>query len=291
MTKRRFPLALDQVGQGKTRAPDPKKKPSPSEPKARSEAALKRKDSVPVAAPAMAGSTAAASTRSTVTADPGVATPAVRARMVARLAAEGVRDTRVLDAMSKVPRDAFIDSALVTQAYEDTALPIGHGQTISKPSIVARMLALLHEGEQARRLGHLGRTLEIGTGCGYQAALLSLLAPSVISIERLRALHDSARESLAEVPQARRTALRLVLADGRLGHPPNAPYDSIIAAAVGNDLPQAWIDQLAVGGRLVAPQGQGDTQALVVVDRKVDGVVHRIHEAVRFVPLESGVVR
>ncbi len=224
-------------------------------------------------------------------AQPALGFAAVRSRMVARLRAEGAGDPRVFDAMTTIARDVFVASALAGQAYEDTALPIGHGQTISKPSIVARMLTLLHDGDNARRLGHLGRTLEIGTGCGYQAALLSLLSASVISVERLRALHDGARHALARVPDVKRTSLRLVLADGRHGHPPNAPYDSIVAAAVGDALPEAWIEQLAVGGRLVAPRAHGELQALVVVDRTTTGVVQRVHEAVRFVPLESGVVR
>lgn len=214
-----------------------------------------------------------------------------RHRMVQRLAEAGTYDAAVLRAMGAVQRERFVDSGLSTQAYEDTALPIGHGQTISKPSIVARMLSLLGEGDNARRLGHLGKTLEIGTGCGYQAALLSLLAPTVISVERLRALHDQAREALAEVAEVRRTSLRLVLADGRVGHPPNAPYDSIIAAAVGDAIPQPWLDQLAVGGRLVTPLQEGDGQVLVIVDRTATGLRRTQQEAVRFVPLESGVVR
>ena len=216
---------------------------------------------------------------------------ALRLRMVTRIAQGGVTDPRVLEAMQKLPRHAFVDAGLVAQAYEDTALPIGQGQTISKPSVVARMIALLHDGPNARRAGSLGRTLEIGTGCGYQAALLSLLATSVISVERLRGLHDAARERLANVPDVRRTALRLVLGDGRLGHPPNAPYDSIVAAAVGASVPQAWIDQLAVGGRLVTPQVVGgDAQVLVVIDRHEHGIARVDHEPVRFVPLESGVI-
>jgi protein-L-isoaspartate(D-aspartate) O-methyltransferase len=129
--------------------------------------------------------------------------------------------------------------------------------------------------------------LEIGTGCGYQAALLSRLATSVISVERLRPLHDKARANLAALPRAN---LRLVYGDGRLGHPPNAPYDAIVCAAGGEDLPQAWLDQLAVGGRLVAPtaaDAQG-SQVLVSVDRQADGWTRRSHDAVRFVPLRSG---
>jgi protein-L-isoaspartate(D-aspartate) O-methyltransferase len=212
-------------------------------------------------------------------------------RMVDRIAATGWAEAAVLDAMRVMPRDRFIASALAPQAYEDTALPIGHGQTISKPSIVARMLTLAEQGAAARRLGHLGRTLEIGTGCGYQAAVLSLLASSVMSVERLRALHDLARDNLAQVAEVRRGSLRLVLGDGRLGHPPNAPYDTIIAAAVGSEIPSAWLEQLAPGGRLVTPQSAGDEQVLVVVDHTERGFERSTHESVRFVPLESGVVR
>ena len=209
--------------------------------------------------------------------------------MVARLANEGIGDVRVLDAMNRLPRHAFVDPALEGQAYADAALPIGLGQTISSPSVVARMLELLFGGATASRTSSLGRVLEVGTGCGYQAALLSLLATSVISVERLRALHDLARRNLAAV-DARRSALRLVLGDGRLGHPPNAPYDSIIVAAVGDAVPPAWTEQLAVGGRLVMPQRVGASQVLVVIDHNEHGFTRSEHEAVRFVPLESGVI-
>jgi protein-L-isoaspartate(D-aspartate) O-methyltransferase len=156
----------------------------------------------------------------------------VRKRMAQRLRQAGVSHDVVLNAMATVPRHLFVDAALVTQAYEDTSLPIGHGQTISKPSVVARMIELLMAGANARQTGELGRVLEIGTGCGYQAAVLSVLSKHVVSIERLRALHDKARELLAPL---RPTNLRLVYGDGMLGHPPNAPYDSIIAAAGGDN--------------------------------------------------------
>jgi protein-L-isoaspartate(D-aspartate) O-methyltransferase len=214
----------------------------------------------------------------------------VRSRMAMRLRAAGIADAMVLEAMATVPRHHFVDAGLVPQAYEDTSLPIGHGQTISKPSVVARMIELLRGGTNARRDGHLGRVLEIGTGCGYQAAVLHQLAHHVTSIERLKPLHDKARELLAPL---RLTRLRLVLGDGMLGHPPNAPYDSLIAAAGGDALPPAWLEQLAVGGRLVAPlrEPSGNRQVLVVVDRDPDGFVHRVHEAVHFVPLRSGLVR
>lgn len=219
----------------------------------------------------------------------GLDSAGVRARMVDRLRADGLRDARVLAAFNAVPRHHFVDSALVTQAYEDTSLPIGHGQTISKPSVVGRMLELLLGGCNATAHASLGRVLEIGTGCGYQAALLAELGTHVLSIERMRPLHDKARELLAPL---RRDKIRLVYGDGRVGHAPNAPYDSIIAAAGGDDVPAAWLEQLAVGGRLVAPlrSGAGNGQVLVVIDRDETHFKRRVHEAVHFVPLRSGVV-
>ena len=211
----------------------------------------------------------------------------VRKRMLSRLRTAGVRHPGVLDAMARVQRHRFVDAALVTQAYEDTSLPIGHGQTISKPSVVARMIELLFAGEVANGSGSLGRVLEIGTGCGYQAALLALLGRQVYSIERLQALHERARLCIDRTATPN---LRLIYGDGMLGHPPNAPYDSIIAAAGGDALPAAWLEQLAVGGRLVSPLRQAGTQrqVLMVVDRTERGYVHVAHEAVHFVPLKSG---
>ncbi|MBS0442978.1 MAG: protein-L-isoaspartate(D-aspartate) O-methyltransferase [Proteobacteria bacterium] len=211
----------------------------------------------------------------------------VRRRMVQRLQAQGLQHEAVAAALAEVPRHAFVDAALATQAYEDTSLPIGLGQTISKPSVVARMIELLMHGARARAANGLGRTLEIGTGCGYQAALLARLSRQVVSIERLKPLHDKARENIAPL---RITNLRLVYGDGMRGHPPNAPYDSIIAAAGGEALPPAWLEQLAVGGRLVAPLQEPRTnrQVLVVVDRHEGGYEHSVHEAVKFVPLKSG---
>ncbi len=210
----------------------------------------------------------------------------VRRRMVDRLRAGGIGQPLVLRAFATVPRHAFVDPALATQAYEDTSLPIGHGQTISKPSVVARMLEMLFDSNNARRSGNLGAVLEIGTGCGYQAALLSELAVRVLSMERLKPLHDKAGLLLAPF---RSNRLRLVHGDGMIGHAPGAPYDSIIAAASGQDVPQAWLDQLAVGGRLVSPIEQGERgQALVVVDRSEEGYARQVLETVRFVPLKSG---
>ncbi|MFM9917212.1 MAG: protein-L-isoaspartate(D-aspartate) O-methyltransferase [Rhizobacter sp.] len=210
----------------------------------------------------------------------------VRRRMVERLRAGGPHHSRVLDALASVPRHHFVDAALVTQAYEDTSLPIGHGQTISKPSVVARMLDVLMEGATARTAGHLGRVLEIGTGCGYQAAVLCCLGRNVVSVERIRGLHDKARDLVAPL---RMNQLRLVYGDGMLGHPPNAPYDSIIAAACGASVPESWLTQLAVGGRLISPvDGASKGQMLVVVDRHEGGYQRTEYEAVQFVPLKSG---
>ncbi len=217
----------------------------------------------------------------------GLDSAAVRARMVQRLRADGVRCEPVLQAFSQVERHRFVDTALANQAYEDTSLPIGLQQTISKPSVVARMLSLLFEGEHARQQGDLGRVLEIGTGCGYQAALLALLSRSVVSIERLKGLHDKARDNLAD---HRSGDLRLVYGDGRFGHGARAPFNSIVAAAGGDDVPAAWLDQLAVGGRLIAPTHDAERggQVLLVIDKQANGVVRQWHDAVHFVPLQSG---
>jgi protein-L-isoaspartate(D-aspartate) O-methyltransferase len=216
----------------------------------------------------------------------GLDSSAVRARMVQKLAEQGVQDNVVLDAMGRIERHRFVDSALVNQAYEDTSLPIGLGQTISKPNVVARMIALLREapGLQA---APMGRVLEIGTGCGYQAAVLSLLAREVYSMERLRGLHDKAKENLRPM---RLPNLHLMFGDGMLGYPKGAPYSAIIAAAGGEAVPQAWIDQLAMGGRIVAPmQTTAGQQALVVIDKTPQGLQQSLLEAVHFVPLKSGI--
>ncbi len=195
--------------------------------------------------------------------------------------------------MNSVERHRFVDSALVNQAYEDTSLPIGLGQTISKPSVVARMIELLlgapglasGDGKEKK----LGRVLEIGTGCGYQAALLSKVAADVYSIERLRGLHDKARENLR---QFRLANLHLLLGDGKVGYEKGGPYAAIIAAAGGEDIPQAWVDQLAMGGRIVAPTvapySDGKKQVLVVIDKLPQGLKQTVLEAVNFVPLKSG---
>lgn len=212
----------------------------------------------------------------------GMVSEAVRGAMVRKLREHGIEHVGVLTAMRAVERHRFVDTALATQAYEDTSLPIGFGQTISKPSVVARMLELLCKGSEEK----LGRVLDIGTGCGYQAAVLSHLAREVYSMERLRSLHDKARDNLRAF---RLPNLHLLFGDGMLGYPQGAPYAGIVSAAGGNDVPQAWIDQLAVGGRLVAPaMTSAGQQHLVVVDKTPQGLVRSVLEPVLFVPLKSG---
>jgi protein-L-isoaspartate(D-aspartate) O-methyltransferase len=227
----------------------------------------------------------------------------VRRRMVQRLMAEGVSHTGLLEALGQVPRHLFVDTALVNQAYEDTSLPIGLGQTISKPSVVAAMIQLLCSRPGLREAPTasapmagrpLGACLEIGTGCGYQAAVLAGLARRVVSVERLRDLHLKARSNLDGLRHhlPHWPDVRLVYGDGMLGHGPQAPYDTIIAAAGGAQLPQAWLDQLAPGGRLVAPMedGRPGSQVLAIVDRLADGTLqHSRAGAVLFVPLKSGI--
>ena len=220
----------------------------------------------------------------------GMDSSAVRMHMVQKLQGQGINDTAVLQAMGTIERHRFVDTALAIQAYEDTSLPIGLGQTISKPGVVSRMAELLRNGAT----GKLGRVLEIGTGCGYQAAVLSMLATEVYSIERLRGLHDKARENLRHL---RLPNVHLLFGDGMAGYAKGAPYAAIIAAAGGEAVPQAWVDQLAMGGRLVAPVVTGSTtggatggaQALLVLDKTPQGIRSTLLEAVHFVPLKSGV--
>jgi protein-L-isoaspartate(D-aspartate) O-methyltransferase len=185
--------------------------------------------------------------------------------------------------MGRVARHLFVESALAGQAYEDTSLPIGFEQTISKPNVVARMIELLRQDAQ----GKLGRILEIGTGCGYQAAVLSHVASEVYSIERLRGLHEKAKKNLLPF---RLPNVHLIFGDGILGFPKGAPYAGIISAAGGDNVPQAWLDQLATGGRLVAPTvTPSGHQALVVIHKTSQGFDRQVLEAVHFVPLKSGI--
>jgi protein-L-isoaspartate(D-aspartate) O-methyltransferase len=217
----------------------------------------------------------------------GLTSDRARARMVEALRGNGVRHEAVLAAMAAVPRHQFIDQAFASRAYEDVALPIGQGQTISKPSIVARMIELLTNGRPASALRH-EKVLEIGTGCGYQAAVLSHVFGQAISVERIRWLHDSARIHLLPL---QRQNLRLVFGDGRIGVAAAAPYDGIILAAAGDAIPDDLLLQMKVGGRLVAPVllANGRQQALHQVDRRADQDWSlTVLDAVRFVPLRPG---
>jgi len=225
---------------------------------------------------------------------PGNGYPATaRARMVQQLATAGVCSSQVLHIMNTVERHCFVDDALLNRAYEDTSLPIGLEQTISKPSAVARMTQLLLGAGCARQQPgsaarvRLGRVLEIGTGCGYQAAVLAHIADEVHTIERLRALHAKARDNLRPL---RMMNIHLILGDGNAGCPSGAPYDAILCTASGSAVPMQWCEQLALGGRLVMPLTlQGRTQVLLVVDKTAQGFVQNVLEPVHFVPLKSGV--
>ncbi len=211
----------------------------------------------------------------------GMTSQRTRARMIERLREQGIADVRVLEAMAGVPRHLFVEEALASRAYEDSALPIGFGQTISQPYVVARMIELLVQERAA------GRVLEVGTGCGYQAAVLAQLASEVFSIERIRELLDRARANLREM---RLKNLRLAYGDGAAGLEKAAPFDSIIVAAAAPELPQALLRQLARGGRMILPlrEGAADAQRLVLVERGARGYTETALDPVRFVPLRAG---
>jgi protein-L-isoaspartate(D-aspartate) O-methyltransferase len=210
----------------------------------------------------------------------GMTSQRTRLRMVERLRDQGIRDEAVLNALADIPRHIFIDEALAHRAYEDISLPIGFGQTISQPWVVARMLELARGGRA------LGKVLEVGTGCGYQAALLARIAQEVYSVERISALLMRARVNLREL---RVTNVRFKHADGHHGLKDVGPFDAIIMAAAASHVPDALRDQLAPGGRLVLPVGTRE-QSLTLVERTPDGFAQSTLEAVRFVPLLPGAV-
>jgi protein-L-isoaspartate(D-aspartate) O-methyltransferase len=217
----------------------------------------------------------------------GMTSQRTRARMVERLREQGIRDERLLGAMGAVPRHIFVEEALASRAYEDTALPIGFGQTISQPYVVARMIEALGVADAGTR--PLGKVLEVGTGCGYQAAVLAQLAPDVYSVERLRSLSDRARANLRGL---RISNLRLVHGDGYAGLKEAAPFDSIIVAAAARAIPDALVEQLANGGRMVLPLhmpgAARDEQRLMLFERNGRTVLQTELDSVRFVPLTAG---
>ena len=211
----------------------------------------------------------------------GMTSQRTRERMVERLREQGITDARVLEAMAAVPRHLFVEEALASRAYEDSALPIGFGQTISQPYVVARMIEVLIRDRQ------LGKVLEVGTGCGYQAAVLASLAAEVYSIERIRELLERARDNLRDL---RLKNLRLTHGDGAAGLEKTAPFDSIILAAAAPEMPQALLRQLAQGGRMILPlrDGPADAQRLILIERGARGYTETALDAVRFVPLKAG---
>ena len=210
----------------------------------------------------------------------GFTSQRTRDRMVTRLREQGIVDEAVLAAMAQVPRHLFVDEALSSRAYEDTALPIGFEQTISQPYVVARMIEALRGPEERP----LGKVLEVGTGCGYQAAVLAQLAKEVYSIERIQGLHERARTNLRPMRIAN---LRLAWGDGYQGLAEAAPFDAIIVAAAAPRMPAALLEQLAPGGRLIAPVGT-TAQQLQWMERTASGVIERALDLVHFVPLRSG---
>lgn len=209
----------------------------------------------------------------------GMTSQRTRNRLVRRLRERGIRNEVLLEIMAKVPRHLFVDEAMATRAYEDTALPIGHGQTISQPYIVARMTELLLESHYP-----LHKVLEIGTGSGYQAAVLAPLVRELLTVERIEPLYRVSRDLLGRLGYRN---IRTVLSDGSWGVAQEAPFDAIIVTAAPEEVPQSLLEQLAIGGRLVIPIGkQKQRQVLQVITRDNEhGYSTERHEAVLFVPL------
>jgi protein-L-isoaspartate(D-aspartate) O-methyltransferase len=210
----------------------------------------------------------------------GMTSRRTRERMVSRLREQGITNSKVLAVMAETPRHVFVDEALESRAYEDTALPIGHNQTISQPYIVAKMTELLLEN------GPLGKVLEIGTGCGYQTAILAKLVDQVYSVERIAPLMKKARDLLWELNIK---TVGFKHSDGGWGWPEHAPFEGILAAAAPAEIPEALLQQLAIGGVLVMPVGREGKQELHRVVRTENGFVDEVIEPVTFVPFLSGV--
>jgi protein-L-isoaspartate(D-aspartate) O-methyltransferase len=202
-----------------------------------------------------------------------------RERLIKRLQDQGIENLRVLDVMRNTPRHIFVEEALASRSYEDTALPIGYGQTISQPFIVARMTeALLAAGEPRK-------VLEVGTGSGYQTAILAQLVGQVFSVERIQPLIDQARRRFMEL---RLRNIKLNYSDGGWGWEEYAPFDGILVTAAPVEIPQSLLEQLAIGGRLVIPAGPKGDQQLVQVTRTDSGYEREVLSQVRFVPLING---
>lgn len=206
----------------------------------------------------------------------GMTSRRTRDRLIQRLREEGIRDERVLEAIRNVPRHVFVDEALASRAYEDTALPIGHGQTISQPYIVARMTQALIAGGRPKKV------LEVGTGSGYQTAVLAGLVDEIYSVERLEPLMKLARKRLREIGCRN---VHIKLSDGSWGWKEHAPYDGIIVTAAPAEVPPSLLEQLAPGGRLVIPVGGPAMQELLLVQHTDKGLIQERLDLVNFVPL------
>ncbi len=209
----------------------------------------------------------------------GMTSQRTRDRLVARLIEQGIKNPSVLSVMADTPRHIFVDEALSHRAYEDTALPIGFGQTISRPYIVAKMTELL------LKTGPLESVLEIGTGCGYQTLVLSQVAKRIYSVERIEGLQKKARQRLSLL---RVNNVAFKHADGNWGWEDKGPFDAILSAAAPESIPRELMMQLNIGGRLIIPVGKGDDQQLTLVTRLEDGFKKEVLEAVKFVPMLSG---
>jgi len=236
-----------------------------------------------ISAAALAGVANKPALESVVPENLGLNSERMRTQMVARLREQGITDARVLAAMQTVPRHRFVDEGLASRAYEDAALPIGHAQTISQPWVVARMISVVCER------GLPARVLEVGAGCGYQAAVLAQLAREVYAIERIGALYQMARRHLQALRQTLRVHnIRLSHGDGMAGVTAAAPFDAIVVAAAGLEIPATLLEQLAPHGRLIAPEG-GAQQKLILVERTGAAAWRRTElDSVRFVPLRAG---
>jgi protein-L-isoaspartate(D-aspartate) O-methyltransferase len=280
-----FPLPLSSVtgpGTRKPAVPAPVATPQTATQNARSNSKPPASPAPAPRAPGYAGGTQSQpQPQGAIVRSDLMATEAPRRAMAARVARQGVGDPQVLTALETVPRHMFIEPALSSQAYADVSLPIGHNQTISQPYIVARMIELLKGSGQPLR-----HVLEIGTGCGYQAAVLAFVAQEVYSIERIKPLHELAKANLRPL---RIPNLRLQYGDGMLGLPQAAPFDGIILAAAGLEVPRALLEQMAIGARLVAPVGAQAQHLQRIIRTGKSEWTSETLEACHFVPLRPGI--
>lgn len=282
---KRFPLPLSSVVEKSSKTAHSSSASKTATPQTATMNAAKNATKNPARPGTQAAGTAKQPAASAITAPSmSMVSPAVRKAMVERIAKQGVKDATVLAAMEAVQRHLFMEPGLASQAYIDASLPIGYHQTISQPYIVARMIEVMRNN---RNGGVLNRVLEIGTGCGYQAAVLSLVAKDVYSIERIKPLHELAKTNLRPMRIAN---IRLHYGDGMLGLPQAAPFDGIILAAAGLEVPQALLEQLTIGGRLVAPVGSRH-QVMQLIERinQYEWTSTTLEDC-HFVPLRAGTI-